>query len=353
MIPENSYRFTIGTTAMWEAHNDIIPVGVPCVEIKTNNTVSWKLGDGINTWINLLPKETLGDFVITGFIPNHQYSAKSVIVHNNELRIAKNNFTTSTIFNEADWDRSGNYYTKSEADTLYALLAPLTTIDKQVLNGLSVQTTTSDFQLKVNVINIKTGNTGEQVVTLPHVTSSAPGIMPAEVYTTVLNNQAGLAALQGRILRYIGDFSICSDPDNPTQAELTTIYENASGLSGNPIDGTSLRNETTKKEYMWYTSTNTWYAGNSTIPVFGEGQAGLIIGVTDEVANDGSVTATADGKGKVVGWLPLKETVSNKVTDIGDPIHTTLQETISNGVDKFPSGKTILNLQIKDDQLHQ
>ena len=71
-----------GTTAEWTSENPIPKYGEPCVEIKTDGTISLKIGDGTTNWQNL--KEISGDagdiISITGELANLNTTEKTNLV---------------------------------------------------------------------------------------------------------------------------------------------------------------------------------------------------------------------------------------------------------------------------------
>jgi hypothetical protein len=144
-------------------------------------------------------------------------------------------------------------------------------------------------------------------VALPMASAEQAGVMPAESFSQIGENTTRIAALEGRSVHY----PITLASDSPSQADLQTAYETASGKTGEASDQTTLDDTAFGKSYTWYESSETWVdRGSSSVSQFTNTGMGIIKGAN----SDGKVFAEEDGTGSVVGWDALKTRTTNLET---------------------------------------
>lgn len=140
-------------------------------------------------------------------------------------------------------------------------------------------------------------------------------------------NAEDIAALKGRSIRY----AVHLDSASPTQAQLTSAYQSASGSTAPPEDGTTLVDLNYNKEYTWFESSSTWVdRGSSTITPATNSSYGSVKGQTA----DGTVKAD-DGLLSVNGWSTVKNDISANAKDISDEVSraTSAEGTLQSNID--------------------
>ena len=147
-------------------------------------------------------------------------------------------------------------------------------------------------------------------------------------------NAEDIAALQGRSIRY----AVHLDSASPTQAQLTSAYQSASGSTATPEDGTTLVDLNYNKEYTWFESSSTWVdRGSSTITPATNSSYGSVKGQTA----DGTVKAD-DGLLSVNGWSTVKNDISANAESISNEVSraTEAESTLQNNIDAEATART-------------
>lgn len=147
-------------------------------------------------------------------------------------------------------------------------------------------------------------------------------------------NAEDIAALQGRSIRY----AVHLDSASPTQAQLTSAYQSASGSTAPPEDGTTLVDLNYNKEYTWFESSSTWVdRGSSTINPATNSSYGSVKGQTA----DGTVKAD-DGLLSVNGWSTVKNDISANAESISNEVSraTGAETTLQNNIDAEATART-------------
>ena len=147
-------------------------------------------------------------------------------------------------------------------------------------------------------------------------------------------NAEDIAALQGRSIRY----AVHLDSASPTQAQLTSAYQSASGSTAPPEDGTTLVDLNYNKEYTWFESSSTWVdRGSSTITPATNSSYGSVKGQTA----DGTVKAD-DGLLSVNGWSTIKNDISANAESISNEVSraTGAETTLQNNIDAEATART-------------
>lgn len=147
-------------------------------------------------------------------------------------------------------------------------------------------------------------------------------------------NAEDIAALKGRSIRY----AVHLDTASPTQAQLTSAYQSASGSTAPPEDGTTLVDLNYNKEYTWFESSSTWVdRGSSTITPATNSSYGSVKGQTA----DGTVKAD-DGLLSVNGWSTVKNDISANAESISNEVSraTGAESTLQNNIDAEATART-------------
>ena len=184
-------------------------------------------------------------------------------------------------------------------------------IDKTVMSDLAVDSNSSTAQviLKESKVNLKTGATSSEQTSLPVASSSQAGVMNSATYDAVTSNTSNINAIMN------GAVAITGLPANPSQSDLTTAWQNETGLS-TLINRASVYDVTNNKVWTYYTNDTTWHVASNTSQVtvntFTNSSEGTIKGST----NIGQVFAENDGTGSVNGWGALSDAVSNNTSKL-------------------------------------
>lgn len=147
-------------------------------------------------------------------------------------------------------------------------------------------------------------------------------------------NAEDIAALKGRSIRY----AVHLDSASPTQAQLTSAYQSASGSTAPPEDGTTLVDLNYNKEYTWFESSSTWVdRGSSTITPATNSSYGSVKGQTA----DGTVKAD-DGLLSVNGWSTVKNDISANAKNTSDEVSraTSAEGTLQSNIDAEATART-------------
>lgn len=204
-------------------------------------------------------------------------------------------------------------------------------INKVVMTDIAVgsNTSTTTFNLEAAKENLLTGATSSKQVSMPVASSTEAGIMNSSTFDAVSNNTSNINALLN------GAVAITGLPADPTQAQLTTAWETATGATA-LMNRAGIYDVTNGKVWTYYTNSATWYSVTNTTQVtintFTNNSEGTIKGST----NVGQIFAESDGTGSVNGWDALNDTVSNNTSDIAD-----LETALGGKQDKLIAGENI------------
>lgn len=193
-------------------------------------------------------------------------------------------------------------------------------LDRAVMTDLTLgpNPSTTVVQLDATKTNLRSGSSTVSSVPLPVASSTQAGVMNSATFDAVSQNTNNINALLN------GAVAIPGLPANPTQAELTTAWKTATGLS-TLINRASIYDSTNNRVWTYYTNDTTWHGvsasgGSVTVNQFTNTSLGTIKGST----NTGQVFAENDGTGSVNGW----DTLSGTVAD-----HTSKLATIAQGAE--------------------
>jgi hypothetical protein len=170
-------------------------------------------------------------------------------------------------------------------------------------------------------------------IALPLADEDQNGFMAKEDVAAIADHGRRIAALEGKVSRYA-----VTIPDDATQAQLTALYDDASGETGDPtIDGIMLVDTDKGISYTWFLSDETWHGPESdSVAPFTNTTAGTIKGS----ATAGKVYAETDGTGSVYGWDALNTTVAGKQNALTFAATSAVSNT-SGAVDVKVDGSTI------------
>lgn len=178
-------------------------------------------------------------------------------------------------------------------------------INRNFVDDFSMEADANAITLVGEKLNPVTSATTEIRHAFPVASETDAGTISAAEYNSIKDSQNRLDALEN------GAVAITGLSANPTQAEITTTWQTATGLT-TVINRASVYDVTNSKVWTYYTNDSTWYASSNTpqivINPFTNNSAGTIKGST----NAGDVSANADGTGTVAGWTDLNNAVAAK-----------------------------------------
>ncbi len=192
---------------------------------------------------------------------------------------------------------SKNDYTDEDASTVGNL-------DRDFITGSTVTSDISTVTVTNSKYNPNTANGTSEVLPFPVATASTAGVMSPAIYAQIQNTSGAVNAILN------GSVSISGLSANPSQGDLTTAWETATGITSGVINGAKINDADNQKVWTYYTNTQLWYAATNTAQVtisqWTNSAQGTVLGST----NDGQIFAENDGTGSVNGWDTLKGRVS-------------------------------------------
>ena len=214
---------------------------------------------------------------------------------------------SNTPTNVSDFTNDANYQNATQvATSISSATTPITTaLNKNVLADLTINSAYSSSVIAFDKAkqNILSGSTSTSLLSMPIATSDTAGIINPSIYNTIQNNATNIQAILN------GSVSIASLPASPTQAQLTTAWQGATGLT-TVINGAKINDSSNQKVWTYYTNTNTWYAATNTTQVVVNQWTNSAAGIIKGSTGDGQIYAENDGTGSVNGWDTLNDTVS-------------------------------------------
>jgi hypothetical protein len=182
-------------------------------------------------------------------------------------------------------------------------------LDLEVVTSIAASADGSTTTLTSTRTNLDTESTSTADTALPVASATAAGVMNSATFATVQDNQTKINAMEK------GSVVISGLSATPTQAELTTAWQTATGLT-TVINTAHIWDSTNTKEWTYYTNASAWQmtqsgtsgGGGVSVSIFTNTQAGIIKGST----TTGQVFAESDGTGSINGWDALNTRVNNK-----------------------------------------
>lgn len=209
---------------------------------------------------------------------------------------------------------STNDFTNADKDKLDSAIQP-ENIDYTVMTDLKMATTasTTSVVMEGDKVNLKEGTPSDFEIPLPVASATQAGVMNTATYQTIQDNKAKIEAIEG------GAVAITGISANPSQADLTTAWQTATGQT-TLINDASILDVDNDLRWTYYTNTATWYSADTsasvTINPFTNTEAGTIKGSNV----DGQVHAETDGTGSVQGWDTVKADIANNAAAIATKV---------------------------------
>ncbi|MDR0559119.1 MAG: hypothetical protein LBG92_03050 [Prevotellaceae bacterium] len=179
------------------------------------------------------------------------------------------------------------------------IIVSLQTRLNNVVSDVDIVSEPAVVKLSETKRNSATGAETTTQIPLPVASTTQHGVMPREAYAQMQNNTSRIGALEGRSTRYAVTL-----PNNPTQSQLTALYNSASGNSGNPaIDAVRLVDVQKNQVWTWFATDNQWHGPESdTVQQATNTSLGIVKGSTTM----GKVFVETDGTQSLNGWDAVK-----------------------------------------------
>ena len=216
---------------------------------------------------------------------------------------------TSDLTNDSDYVTDSNYI---HIDNNYSNndKSAVTRLNQALDVSLAVASDSSTTTITENKVNIYTGTSTTNSVSIPVASASQAGVINALTYQAIQSNSDNINAILN------GSVSIANISANPSQSDLTTAWTTATGLS-TVINGAKINDSTNQKVWTYYTNTSTWYAATNTTQVVVNDATNTSKGIVKGSASgDGTIYVESDATMSVNGWDDLVDDVSNNTSDI-------------------------------------
>lgn len=309
----NAGTFTANATT-----NKSINIAVPTKTSDLTNDGA----DGTSTYVETRNLPTVGNATLTITENNTSVGTFTANATSNKTINITSPTKTSDLTNDGA-DGTSTYVEADDlptVDTTYisssnnaiANSTVTNSLDRNVMTNLAVDSTPSTTTVNLN--NTKTNlaypsSSTTSSISLPVASSTQAGVMNSATFDAVTSNTNNINAILN------GAVAISNLPASPTQAQLTTAWENETGLTS-LINRASVYDVTNNKVWTYYTNDQTWHAASNTSQVtvntFTNSSEGTIKGST----NDGQVFAENDGTGSVNGWDALTSAVSSNTSKL-------------------------------------
>lgn len=294
---------TVATTGSYNDLSNKPTIGDATITIQKNGTSAgtFTTNATTNKSINIAVPTKTSD------LTNDGSDGTSTYVEAGDLATVATSGNYADLTNKPTVDSSLNT-SSSNAVTNSAIS---TALNDNVVTNISVNTTpsTTTVQLDGAKKNLYSGSTTTSSITLPVASTTQAGVMNSSTFDAVASNSNNINALLN------GAVAITGLPATPTQAQLTTAWENETGLTS-LINRASIYDVTNEKVWTYYVNDATWHAASNssqvTVSTWTNSSEGVVLGST----NDGQIFAESDGTGSVNGWDTLKGAVSDNTSKL-------------------------------------
>lgn len=298
---------------VYEANNNAYLYSSDGIPTKLTSDVAQELEDRINEVANDLASETaarqLADETLDNTISGVRYDLTNETTNrqNADLVLQGNIDAEVTARENADTGLN-NRLTAVEGIAATALQP--NDIDTNVMTNLAnAATSVSTVQLTSTKQNLKTGVTGTENVSLPVASSLQAGVMNVATYEAVTSNTSNINALLN------GAVAITGISATPSQADLTTAWQNETGLTV-LINRASIYDVTNQKVWTYYTNDTTWHEASNTAQVTVNQATNSSLGTVMGSTSTGQAFVENDGTLSINGWDTLSNDVNNATTKL-------------------------------------
>ena len=184
---------------------------------------------------------------------------------------------------------STNDYTSGDSTTV-------SNLNRSFVTGGVISSNTSTATITNSKYNPTTSELTTELLSFPVASADNAGVMNAAMYAALVDASNGVTAVLS------GSVSISGISANPSQSDLTTAWEQATGILTGVINGAKINDPDNQKVWTYYTNTSTWYAATNTAQVTVSQWTNSSLGTVLGSSTDGQIYAEADGTGSVNGW---------------------------------------------------
>ena len=186
-----------------------------------------------------------------------------------------------------------------------------------IVDHISVDEDTSS-SVKIKVFNKSTKNPAQgtiSTVTLPVASEIQHGVMPKEAYSSLVNLEPRVSALEGGQAK---TYAILMGEGPFTQDDYQSAWELASGAEedSTPPDGTKITNITTNIDIQYFASQNAWVERQVSVPI----ATAETTGVVKSSSAKGKVAVEADGSMSMNGYDELTSNISSTTSALSSEV---------------------------------
>lgn len=195
----------------------------------------------------------------------------------------------------------------------------MTSADRtQMVNGIhrlddGITANASTIFLNVDKFVSSTNGTSytqtADTLVFPVASSTQAGVMNPTIFNAIQANSDSIDAILS------GSVAVQNLPASPTQAQLTTAWQTATGLT-DLINGAKIFDNTNSKVWTYYTNTTTWYgtpAGEVSVSTATNSALGIVQG---DATTEGKVFVENNGTMSVNGWDDVTADIADNATNI-------------------------------------
>lgn len=184
-------------------------------------------------------------------------------------------------------------------------------IDKVVMTDIDIasNTSTTTVALEGSKENLASGAQTTKNIPFPVASSTEAGIMNSSTFDAVTSNTANINALLNAAVAIPGLSA------SPSQADLTTAWENETGLTS-LINRASIYDVTNQKVWTYYVNDTTWHEASNTVQVTVSQATNSSLGTVMGSTNVGQAFVENDGTLSVNGWDALNAQVASNTSNI-------------------------------------
>lgn len=191
---------------------------------------------------------------------------------------------------------STNDYTTTDATTV-------SNLNRAFVTGGAISSTSSTATITNSKYNPTTGDTTSETLSMPVASNNTAGVMNSSMYSQFVSMSDNLTAILN------GSVAITGLAASPSQSDLTTAWETATGLV-ELVNGAKIADIDNQKVWTYYTNTDTWYSATNTAQVTVSQWTNSALGTVMGSSIDGQIFAETNGTGSVNGWDTLKGRVA-------------------------------------------
>lgn len=177
---------------------------------------------------------------------------------------------------------------------------------QNVVSAITPLFSENSVSISVTHKDTSTGGLSDSQVTLPVASEVQHGVMPKEAYSSLVNLEPRVSALEGGQAK---TYAILMGEGPFTQDDYQSAWELASGAEegSTPPDGTKITNITTNIDIQYFSSQNAWVERQVSVPI----ATSETTGVVKSSSTKGKIAVEADGSMSMNGYDELTSNISS------------------------------------------